>query len=93
MRVTLTLQHDDVREVEPSMSDSALVTGSCPKCRATPFRVQGSGRSIESHDTYRAAGYCATCRAAVGVIRAVMDTLFGLEEDEAVLVRGRARVY
>lgn len=91
MKITLTVQHDDVRSVQ-SAGETALAEGVCPKCQATPFRIGGTGQTIESHDTYRADGVCLACRKPVGVIRAVVSTIFGLEEDERVLY-GRPRVY
>lgn len=90
MRVTLTVQEDDVRATLPDSphergGDCALVAGACPRCRVEPFAVQGGGMHIESHDTYAADAACAACKARVGTLRARMSTLFGLEEDERVL--------
>ncbi len=90
--ITLTVQQDDVRKVE-SRGDAALAEGACPKCKATPFMIAGGGQRIEGHDTYAADGACLSCRKPIGVIRAKVSTLFGLEEDERVLYHGRARVY
>jgi hypothetical protein len=41
---------------------------------------------------WEADGYCTACKAHVGTIRVEPDTLFGVREDEAVLM-GRCRVY
>jgi hypothetical protein len=73
----------------------ALVDGLvCPACSAeAPLKVRGTSKRIASHDTYEAAALTLCCSAHVGTLRAVVTTLFGLEEDEAVLVHGRARVY
>lgn len=71
--------------------DAPSADCACPGCSA-PLRVLGSGREIGGHDYYRAKGFCASCRAYVGEIRAYVDTIFGLEEDERVL-HGRPRVY
>ena len=65
----------------------------CPGCSAAPLRVQGRDRTIGGHDYYRADGFCADCGARVGEIRAYVSTIFGLDEDERVLVHGRPRVY
>ena len=72
----------------------ALVHGvMCPGCRATPLAVLGSGTYASEDDrALEARGYCAACRAHVGVIRAEVDTVFGVREDRAVL-NGRCRVY
>lgn len=93
MKVTLTLADGSKRKVKTTDgANLAEVDEDCPSC-AKPLRIVGSGRHIESHDTYAADATCVECRAQVGVVRAVVDTIFGLEEDEAVLVHGRPRVY
>jgi hypothetical protein len=69
-----------------------IATGACPGCGATPFIVQGHGRHRHTRDTFRAGGKAMCCGDSIGYIYATTDTLFGLEEDEAVL-NGRARVY
>ncbi len=66
-------------------------TWHCPKCNTNA--VRSGAREIESRDTYRADAHCAGCRRPSGVLRCKTDTFFGLEEDEAVLLWGRARVY
>lgn len=45
------------------------------------------------HDRYVGTAVCARCGTKIGPMAVVLVTLFGLEEDEAVLVRGRCRVY
>lgn len=67
----------------------------CPCCGATDISVRGDGLHIESHDTYAANAihYAENCMKKVGTIRVQMSTIFGLEEDERILVHGRARVY
>lgn len=73
--------------------DAALVEGACPHCARTPFMVQGTGRRIAQDDrAYEADGVCTGCSKFVGIIRAEVNTLFGIREDEAVL-GGRCRVY
>jgi hypothetical protein len=67
--------------------------GACPGCGTEPFLVQGDGLRRHTHDTYRANGRSKCCGDAVGYLFAKTDTLFGLEEDDAVLRHGRARVY
>lgn len=91
MNVTLTIQHDDVRKAEP-IDQHANVEGACPKCKATPFSVAGTGKVPESHDTYAAEAVCLACKQRVGVLRAQVDTIFGIEEDERAL-RGPWKVY
>jgi hypothetical protein len=73
---------------------TARVDIACPHCGAPPpLRVQGTGRRIEGHDVYSADVFAACCSKPIGVVRAQMDTLFGLDEDERVLHHGRCRVY
>ena len=91
MNVTLTVQHDDVRKAEP-VGSHALAEGACPKCKHAPFAVAGTGKEVDSHDTYRAEAVCLACRERVGVMRATLNTIFGVVEDEAVL-RGPWKVY
>jgi hypothetical protein len=70
-----------------------VVGYACP-CGAYPTFVVGSGKHIAACDrAYEATGYCRDCVAPIGTIRAEVSTLFGLHEDEAVLLHGRPRVY
>jgi len=65
--------------------------GSAVVCNVTTWQIQGEGWS----DTYAVEAICAGragCGVKRGVLELVMDTLFGVREDEAVL-NGRARVY
>jgi len=67
----------------------------CPFCNHLPLSVRGDQQSmnIAGHDYYMANAYCVDCRQIVGRLKITMSTLFGLQEDEAVLKRGRCRVY
>lgn len=84
----------EVRKAEPPFegADHAVVEGACPLCGATPFKVQGTGRRIQSHDTYAADTVTMCCEKPGGELRVTVNTLFGIREDEEVL-RGRCRVY
>ena len=42
---------------------------------------------------YQATGFAVCCGGHIGTLRAFPSTIFGLHEDEAVLLHGRARVY
>lgn len=94
MRVILETA-DGEHELEQTPSgDAAAAAVPCPACGAASVRVQGTGRSIGPGGRhYRATAVAVCCGATVGTIRAYPDTLFGLHEDEAVLVHGRCRVY
>ena len=94
MKIWLEIQRSsgiDRRRVTPD-GTHGIANGVCPGCGATPFMVQGHGRDRYAHDTLRAASTAMCCGDSVGYIYAKTGTLFGLEEDEAVL-NGRARVY
>jgi hypothetical protein len=94
MRIWLEIQRTtgvEHREITPDGA-RGIATGLCPGCGATPLVVQGHGRHRYTRDTFRVDGTALCCGDPVGHIYATMDTIFGLEEDEAVL-NGRARVY
>jgi hypothetical protein len=65
----------------------------CPSCGAAPCEVQGTGITHHNYDTYFAPAVARCCGNGIGTIEAKVDTFFGIEEDEAVLRHGRARVY
>jgi len=95
VRVTLEIQRlggVDERRVDPG-EIFGIAEGLCPGCGTTPFRVQGLGLEGDAEHGYRAGGVSVCCQQNVGWIYAVPETLFGSEEDRAVLSFGRARVY
>lgn len=65
----------------------------CPACRAEPCNVRGTGISHHDYDTYYAPAKALCCGQPIGTINLKVNTFFGIEEDEAVLVHGRARIY
>lgn len=85
-----------VQEI-PQPSDGArylVVGGKCPECAAEPLTVRCPEKRIAQDDrAYESVAFCIGCQRLVGQVRAEVDTLFGLREDEAVLLHGRARVY
>jgi hypothetical protein len=74
-------------------SPVGLADGACPGCGTVPFLIQGHGVEIHSRDVLKSPSTAKCCGDPVGYVYAQADTLFGLEEDFAVLVHGRARVY
>lgn len=65
----------------------------CPACGDSPLKVAGeAGATTESFDVIAGGAVCLRCRSRIGEIRAKLSTLFGVEEDRAVL-SGRFRVY
>lgn len=93
MRLVLRIDDTEHPLAEPGHHGSAPTEPAlpCPHCKTALLRVVGNGRRIGGRDYYTANGSCVACGGAVGEIRAYMNTLFGLEEDEAVAQR--ARVY
>ena len=77
----------------PNNRQIGVVEGPCPGCGSVPFLIQASSPEIYDRSTLRANGHAKCCGDAVGFVFVPKDTLFGLEEDRAVLVFGRARVY
>lgn len=74
-------------------SEHGIAEGACPGCKAQPFRIHGHGIERFGAETVRAGSRCMSCKDPVGWCYARPDTLFGLEEDHAVLSHARARVY
>ncbi|MGK3981196.1 hypothetical protein WMF38_56895 [Sorangium sp. So ce118] len=69
------------------------VDGQCPSCKADEFRVIGDiARQKIGHDTVTAPALALCCGSEVGAVHVELNTIFGLEEDRAVL-NGRPRVY
>lgn len=96
-RVKVTLQAFDGRRQDVRVSangEHVELDVPCLACgHAAPTLVRGHGRRIESRDTYAAEAETVCCKAALGVLRVTVETIFGLKEDEEMLVHGRARVY
>lgn len=95
IKITLTLNNGEVRQIREAYETHAIADGACPGCKTTSFRVAGCGKSIDPDhrlDTYRADAVCIDCAGHVGIIRAKIDTLFGIEEDSRVFSMG-VRVY
>lgn len=74
-------------------ADHVIVSGvACPHCKRDPVIAGGSGITHHDHDTYHAQARCLSCGGKLGEMRTKVSTIFGIDEDEAVL-NGRARVY
>ncbi len=82
------------RAVTPQGS-RGLVEGACPGCGITPFLVVGCDVPNDDPETRKSGGRCVACKDPVGYIyaRGYGSTIFGREEDDAVITHGRARVY
>lgn len=81
----------DRRSITPS-DHFGTVEGACPNCGADLFRVQGVASRLDSQ-TMRSGGVALCCGDHVGWIFAERETIFGAEEDRAVLEFARCRVY
>jgi len=92
VKITLTTREGHVLEGRLPYDGAAFVEFDAPCSGCGSKAVAGGAPSIESHDTYRAQAACCGCRAACGVLRVQVSTLFGIEEDNRVL-NGRCRVY
>jgi hypothetical protein len=92
MRVTFTGNDDKKHRAIVPYEDAGhvLVPGMlCPTCRIEPLRVKGTGKYVESSNTYAAHAVCAeNCGAHLGTLRVQVNTLFGIEEDERVFASG-----
>jgi len=87
------LIHDGARAPLRVVNESwAESDAACPACARTPLRVRGDGKRMSDDDrAYEANAVCYDCGVFVGVIRAEVDTMFGVREDQAIGLR--ARVY
>lgn len=100
MRCWIEIQFADRTErhevrPDPDNSELGIVDRGCPGCTAYPLVVRASSPTIAAGhpDAIRGNGHARCCGDPVGYVYAKRDTLFGLEEDRAVLSFGRARVY
>lgn len=82
----------DRRSMHPQ-GNVGRAEGICPGCGRCPFMVRGGNIRRLDDRTLKSDGHCVECGDPVGYIYARPDTLFGLEEDAAVLEHGRGRVY
>jgi hypothetical protein len=76
-----------------SVSGDGTVEGACPGCGVAPFRIQTP--PPEKHDSeMRAGARCVACNDPVGWVYVEESrSIFGEEEDRAVMRDFRGRVY
>jgi hypothetical protein len=93
MKIHVTVNEQRLAARHPyADADHVLVDVACPSCAyAAPLKVRGAS-STHDHDTHRASAIALCCDATIGTMEVKVDTLFGIEEDRAVL-NGRCRVY
>ena len=91
MRVTV-IDADDRRHPAAIAENGEFVTiDRCSSCQAEHPAVRGTGITHHDHDTYYASAVAVCCGAGLRMETRV-STIFGIDEDRAVL-NGRARVY
>jgi len=80
---------------DPDNNQVGVVNRACPGCAAFPLLIHASSPviAVGRPGVIQGNGYTRCCGDAVGYVYAKRETLFGLEEDRAVLEFGRARVY
>jgi len=96
VKVTLHLAGGGVHvcKVPYPGANRVFVEAACPECKAeAPIDIRGRGIKSHDHDTYYADAEHVGCGGSLGTLHAKVDTIFGIEEDEAMLKHGRARVY
>lgn len=93
VKISILAADGRIAAKRPSPSADYVVIPHCPACTAEPCHVRGKGVSHHDHDTYYSRAVALCCSADIGELQATVDTIFGIEEDNAVLVHGRARVY
>lgn len=107
MKCWLEIQHEDgsveKRSVVPGPDNAyGVVEGKCPGCPdwlgrqpSGEFRIATEPPENFKRDVVRAGARCTVCNDAVGYCYAEVDTIFGTEEDRAMLGKDhqRARVY
>lgn len=92
MTIIVIISDSKVTAKLPFHGADHVIVQVCPACSTEVARARGLGISHRDHDTYYAAARMECC-GAEGRMEARVETIFGIEEDEAVLVHGRARVY
>lgn len=99
--ITLEIQRESGNEIRRCTRDG-LVDGKCPGCGSEPFRTLSTRLPDVDGDMRRVGARCHSCADPVGWVswsnsdasrRARGETIFGAEEDRAILEMGRARVY
>lgn len=98
MRVTIRDNDGNVlREVQDTYEnlvgcDAIQVYSTCPHCQRSPYAARFLRQREDAHGMEGDA-YCDDCGGTHGTMRVDFDTIFGAEEDRAVLIDGRPRVY
>lgn len=70
-----------------------LIGASCPCCGIQPLEVQGRGKREQKGSSIFEPATCKHCTEHVGTLKVTRPTLFGLEEDFAVIHQSRPKVF
>lgn len=95
MKVSVIIGESEFHATIPfDGADHVVVDGmACPACaNPAPLKVRGGGIESRDHDSETAIATALCCGAPVGQLWVTFSTVFGIEEDRAVL-NGRPRVY
>lgn len=91
MKVVVIDSEDRRHPAQIAENNEFVTIGRCPSCRSEEPQIQGTGITHHNHDTYYARAVARCCGAALR-IETKVSTIFGIDEDNAVL-NGRSRVY
>lgn len=96
MRVTIRGRDGEVlrdfSDSKVAQYDAIAVYSQCHGCKREPYAVRLTATGQSDHAVWGDA-WCHECEADVGTMRVEFSTIFGAEEDRAMLIDGRARVY
>jgi hypothetical protein len=82
---------EDSFDCEPPYVEAPFVNVKGWKCACGSVAIRSREKNY-NHDEVYGAAHCVACGEKVGTLRVKVSTLFGIEEDIAVL-NGRCRVY
>jgi hypothetical protein len=91
LRITVVDGTDRRHPAKLAENREHVTIAACPACGAESPAVRGTGITHHDYDTYYAAAVARCCGASMRMETKV-ETIFGIDEDSAVL-NGRARVY
>jgi len=94
VKIEFTLDSINYKAILPSQNSKYVeIEELTCECNLQKLQVLGDETKQIIHFNYiNAPAHCNNCGVYKGQLKVTIDTLFGLEEDNAVL-NGRARVY
>lgn len=91
MKVTVIDADDREHAATVAENGSFVTIDRCSSCQAENPAIRGTGITHHDHDTYYADAVAQCCGAAMRM-QTKVSTIFGIDEDNAVL-NSRPRVY